>query len=79
MIPITVERLRELYAGVAKRSLRLETRQTYAVPWEDEDMAAWRRANPSRRGLDCLSTTRERGRSSTAVDARRGFGSLNSP
>lgn len=35
-----------LYDGVARRSLRLETRQTYAVPWEDPGMAAWRRGEP---------------------------------
>lgn len=46
MKPITVERLHELYDGVSWRSLRLETRQTYAVPWEDEGMAAWRRGDP---------------------------------
>jgi hypothetical protein len=46
MIPIGVERLRKLYEGVAHRSLRLECRQAYAVPWEDEGFAAWRRGEP---------------------------------
>lgn len=32
-----------LYQGIAHRALRLETRQRYAVPWEDEGLAAWRR------------------------------------
>ncbi len=35
-----------LYQGIARRALRLETRQRYAVPWEDEDLAAWRRGEP---------------------------------
>jgi hypothetical protein len=46
MIPIGLDRLKELYAGVANRSLRMETRQTYAVPWEDERRAAWRNGEP---------------------------------
>jgi hypothetical protein len=46
MIPIGVERLLELYEGVERRSLRLECRQAYAVPWEDEGFAAWRRGEP---------------------------------
>lgn len=35
-----------LYQGIKRRALRLETRQRYAVPWEDEGMAAWRRGEP---------------------------------
>lgn len=35
-----------LYQGIAHRALRLETRQRYAVPWEDEGLAAWRRGEP---------------------------------
>ncbi|MGH3852564.1 MAG: DUF6879 family protein [Pseudonocardiaceae bacterium] len=35
-----------LYQGVRHRALRLETRQRYAVPWEEEDLAAWRRGEP---------------------------------
>jgi hypothetical protein len=35
-----------LYQGIARRALRLETRQRYAVPWEDEGLAAWRRGEP---------------------------------
>lgn len=46
MTPITMERLHELYDGITRRSLRLETRQTYGVPWEDERTAAWRRGDP---------------------------------
>lgn len=46
MISIGVEQLRELYSGVARRSLRMETRQAYAVPWEDESVAAWLRGEP---------------------------------
>jgi hypothetical protein len=46
MIAIDVERLLELYEGVDHRSLRLECRQAYAVPWEDERVAAWRRGEP---------------------------------
>lgn len=46
MIPIDVDRLRGLYAGVQRRSLRLETRQAYVVPWEDEGFAAWLRGDP---------------------------------
>jgi hypothetical protein len=46
MIPIDVVRLRELYDGVTSRSLRMETRQTYAVPWEDEERSAWRNGQP---------------------------------
>jgi hypothetical protein len=44
--PIPLERLIELYDGIARRSLRMETRQTYAVPWEDERRAAWRNGEP---------------------------------
>lgn len=32
-----------LYRGITRRALRLETRQRYAVPWERETLAAWRR------------------------------------
>lgn len=46
MKKIDVETLRALYSGVTWRSLRLETRQTYAVPWEVEGLAAWRRGEP---------------------------------
>ncbi|MGI5127104.1 DUF6879 family protein [Pseudonocardia sp. CA-107938] len=46
MIPIDLARLNQLYDGISRRSLRMETRQTYAVPWEDEDMAAWRNGEP---------------------------------
>ena len=46
MTPISLDRLSELYDGITHRSLRLETRQTYAVPWEDETRAAWRRGDP---------------------------------
>ncbi len=35
-----------LYQGIKHRALRLETRQRYAVPWEDEGLAAWRRGEP---------------------------------
>ncbi|MGH3984284.1 MAG: DUF6879 family protein [Pseudonocardiaceae bacterium] len=35
-----------LYRGITHRALRLETRQRYAVPWEDEGLAAWRRGEP---------------------------------
>lgn len=35
-----------LYQGVTHRALRLETRQRYAVPWEKEGLAAWRRGEP---------------------------------
>lgn len=35
-----------LYQGISRRALRLETRQRYAVPWEDEGLAAWRRGEP---------------------------------
>lgn len=35
-----------LYQGITRRALRLETRQRYAVPWEDEGIAAWRRGEP---------------------------------
>jgi hypothetical protein len=35
-----------LYQGIKHRALRLETRQRYAVPWEEEDLAAWRRGEP---------------------------------
>ena len=43
---IGVERLRELYEEVEHRSLRLECRQAYSVPWEDEGFAAWQRGEP---------------------------------
>jgi hypothetical protein len=46
MIRIGVERLLELYEGAEHRSLRLECRQAYRVPWEDEGFAAWRRGEP---------------------------------
>jgi len=45
MKPIDLERLLELYRDIESRSVRLETRQTYAVPWEDEGTAAWRRGD----------------------------------
>jgi hypothetical protein len=35
-----------LYQGITRRALRLETRQRYAVPWEEEDLAAWHRGEP---------------------------------
>lgn len=35
-----------LYQGIIRRALRMETRQRYAVPWEDEGLAAWRRGEP---------------------------------
>lgn len=35
-----------LYQGIAHRALRLETRQRYAVPWEKDGLAAWRRGEP---------------------------------
>lgn len=35
-----------LYRGIVRRALRLETRQRYAVPWEKETLAAWRRGEP---------------------------------
>lgn len=38
-----------LYQGITNRALRLETRQRYAVPWEDEGLAAWRRGEPEPR------------------------------
>jgi len=38
-----------LYQGITHRALRLETRQRYAVPWEDEGLAAWRRGEPEPR------------------------------
>lgn len=46
MKKIDVGTLLALYRGVKQRSLRLETRQTYGVPWEDEGLAAWRRGEP---------------------------------
>lgn len=49
MTPIPIERLRELYRGVTRRSLRMETRQNYAVPWEDERNQAWLRGCPEPR------------------------------
>jgi hypothetical protein len=49
MTPITLEQLHELYDGVVQRSLRMETRQAYAVPWEDERTAAWLRGGPEPR------------------------------
>lgn len=35
-----------LYRGIARHALRLETRQRYSVPWENEELAAWRRGEP---------------------------------
>lgn len=46
MTPISLEQLYQLYDNIKHRSLRLETRQTYAVPWEDESRAAWLRGDP---------------------------------
>ena len=45
-----------LYQGVVRRALRLETRQRYAVPWEDEGLAAWRRGEPEPRTPQMEST-----------------------
>jgi hypothetical protein len=49
MIPISVQRLIELYDGIERRSLRMETRQTYHVPWEDAARTAWRSGEPEPR------------------------------
>jgi hypothetical protein len=40
---IDVDELWRLYNGVREKSVRWEGLQTYAVPWEDETFAAWRR------------------------------------
>jgi hypothetical protein len=74
MIPIAVERLAHLYDNVKVRSLRLETRQTYHVPWEDEGRAAWRRGDaeaPFEPSLESfrgrLAARRERGQRTLRV------------
>ena len=46
MRPVGVAELKAFYTGVTARSLRLETRQTYAVPWEVEGLEAWRQGEP---------------------------------
>jgi len=57
-----------LYQGIKRRALRLETRQRYAVPWEEEDLAAWRRGEhepptPQRdRTMETLRLVTESGR-----------------
>lgn len=45
-----------LYQGIAHRALRMETRQRYAVPWEDEGLAKWRRGEPEPRTQQTDST-----------------------
>jgi hypothetical protein len=67
MTPIGIERLRELYNGVAHRSLRMETRQNYAVPWEDERNRAWLRGDPEPR-----STSLDRHRAECRAQAESG-------
>jgi hypothetical protein len=57
-----------LYQGIKRRALRLETRQRYAVPWEDEGLAAWRRGEPEpatpqrERTMETLRLATESGR-----------------
>lgn len=48
-----------LYRGIAQRALRLETRRRYAVSWEDQQLAAWRRGDPapSNSRIDASDTT----------------------
>lgn len=48
-----------LYRGITQRALRLETRRRYAVSWEDEQLAAWRRSDPtpSNPRIDASDTT----------------------
>jgi hypothetical protein len=45
-----------LYQRIRRRALRLETRQRYAVPWEDEGLAAWRRGEPEPLTSQTVST-----------------------
>jgi hypothetical protein len=58
-----------LYQGITRRALRLETRQRYAVSWEEEDLAAWRRGEPEPptpqrdRTMETLRLVTESGRS----------------
>lgn len=40
---IDLKELHRLYDGTREKSVRWEGLQTYAVPWEDEEFAAWRR------------------------------------
>lgn len=47
-----------LYQGIKRRALRLETRQRYAVPWETEGLAAWRRGEPEPTTPQRESTTK---------------------
>ena len=35
-----------LYLGIRSRAVRWEGLQTYRVPWEDDQVAAWRRGDP---------------------------------
>ncbi|MGH4015649.1 MAG: DUF6879 family protein [Pseudonocardiaceae bacterium] len=57
-----------LYQGIAHRALRLETRQRYAVPWEKDGLAAWRRGEPepmtpqTKQTLETLRQVNESGR-----------------
>ncbi len=60
-----------LYQGIAHRALRLETRQRYAVPWEDEGLAAWRRGEPEP-WTPQMESTRETLRLVTASGRRIG-------
>lgn len=43
---IDVDELLRLYDSTRERSVRWEGLQTYLVPWEDEEFAAWRRGEP---------------------------------
>ncbi|MGH3827440.1 MAG: DUF6879 family protein [Pseudonocardiaceae bacterium] len=57
-----------LYQAIKHRALRLETLQRYAVPWEDEGLAAWRRGEPEpltpqrKRTMETLRLVTESGR-----------------
>ncbi|MBA2324060.1 MAG: hypothetical protein H0V92_08665 [Pseudonocardiales bacterium] len=72
---IDVEELRRLYDS-AQCSIRWEGLQTYLVPWEDEDFAAWRRGDPSppsERTDKYLTSLRERTDSGRRVVRVRGL------
>jgi hypothetical protein len=43
---IDLTELRRLYDSVQEKSVRWEGRQIYAVPWENEDFATWKRGEP---------------------------------
>jgi hypothetical protein len=62
-----------LYQRITHRALRLESRQRYAVPWEKEGLAAWRRGEPE-------PTTPQRERTmETLEDADRLWRELGQP